>query len=560
MISLLNKTNTTQFYNYKNFYDSCKQTQQIIYYLNTIIPLLWVIIGTITNILSLVVFSRRSMRRYSTFIYLAIMSFSDLIVIWSSSFRDYLAYKYNIYINGDIACKIHVFSFFVFTQFSSWLLVGANLDRLVFVISVNNYSKTWCTRRTAAKFATILLFILVLINLHFIIFIESKSKFSTFITSSNLTTTDNIIVNSFTKIVTVHPYVYPQCTLKNFSKYILFYSNIYTWIDSSLYCLLPFILMAICNTTLIKRVFTTKRNLYSKPYTSKNKRPKKTNSVFNLFRANTNSDNTTVAEKNSIRKISTHKTDQEYQQVSEQQLQQSNRGTLRSNSIRNTNHDAIERMRNMAITIIGVTILFIVFTVPINIYIPITLAISASNNTASTGHSSNQSQYNSTNVNNTEECQDLLFSILNNMVNANHSINFFLYYITNSKFNKEFKSLLMIFSNMRGFRARERLFSTANSTITNNVNTNNNNAYSNLLKSNSVRNKSIIKTNSYKLLNGNKNNNKNYLNTNCHTTMISLSSNNANNSSLIAKSSVFKASPVHQNKSDDNDMINKTDN
>jgi hypothetical protein len=44
---------------------------------------------------------------------------------------------------------------------------------------------------------------------------------------------------------------------------------------------------------------------------------------------------------------------------------------LRSQFSRSEHNRARERARNMAITVICVTLLFIVFTVPINIYVPI---------------------------------------------------------------------------------------------------------------------------------------------------------------------------------------------
>ena len=78
----------------------------------------------------------------------------------------------------------------------------------------------------------------------------------------------------------------------------------------------------------------------------------------------------------------------------------------------------MDKMRNMALTIIGVTMLFILFTVPINIYIPIM-------------HLQQQDE------NPISNCDDLIFCLLNNMVNANHATSFFIYLSTNSKFKHE---------------------------------------------------------------------------------------------------------------------------
>ena len=58
---------------------SCKTTQIFIRVLNVAIPSVWVILGTITNCISLIVFSRKQMKQNSTFFYLALMTMSDLI-------------------------------------------------------------------------------------------------------------------------------------------------------------------------------------------------------------------------------------------------------------------------------------------------------------------------------------------------------------------------------------------------------------------------------------------------------------------------------------------------
>ncbi len=58
--------------------DSCETTRTFIRVLNIAIPSLWIILGTITNCISLIVFSRKQMKQNSTFFYLAIMTVSDL--------------------------------------------------------------------------------------------------------------------------------------------------------------------------------------------------------------------------------------------------------------------------------------------------------------------------------------------------------------------------------------------------------------------------------------------------------------------------------------------------
>lgn len=326
--------------------ESCGQIHLTIGILNITIPLVWVVLGTIANGLSLIVFSRKSMRHNSTFLYLNLMTLSDFIVIWVGSFRDFLAYKFNVFIYGSLICRLHVFTFFLCCQLSSWLLTAANLDRFICVLSLPN-SKRWCNRKVATRTFFILLTILTLINVHFLLFLSSEES------------SDPLMDHN------INPIVYPYCKTSP-GTYTYFYVNYYSWIDSFVFSFVPFIIMLVCNIGLVVKVFKSKKNLNRHGLKLTNKSP-------------------------------------EYS----------------TKSLKDA-----EKMRNMAMTIIGVTLLFIVFTVPINIYNPIMHAEAASNPDRKN-----------------KKCDDIIFCILNNTVNANHSTSFFIYLSTNSKFKNEIKNI-----------------------------------------------------------------------------------------------------------------------
>jgi hypothetical protein len=360
----------------------CERINTIITLLNTTIPLLWVILGTITNGLTMFVFSRRSMRYNSTFTYLALMTLCDFTVIWFTSFRDFLVYKYDFKISGTLLCRLHVFIFFLSCQFSSWLLTAANIDRLVYVICYAQ-AKKWCNRTIAFRVAFAIFILLVAMNFHFLLFVFS----------------DETISKTNPNFPSIHSYVYPNCLIQE-GAYESFYKNYYSWMDAFVFSFIPFLIMSICNTALIIKVFSTRRNL-----TKKNPaKSEKTEELVELTLQRQNTSKEANLPAASHRTAAAHRTSIVY------------RPKPKSDA-------SSERMRNMAITIIGCTLLFIMFTLPINIYVPIS-------------HSMPED------TSEEKKCDDLVFSILNNMVNANHSINFFIYLLTNSKFRKEIKRML----------------------------------------------------------------------------------------------------------------------
>ena len=138
----------------------------------SICPLL-LAFGTCTNILSLLVLTRKRMIKHSTYSYLAILSVVDLTALYLGLIRDYLAHGFGIYMKSAFLCKIHSFLFYYTLDFSSWILVAVSVDRFLAITFVfSSY-----TRHLMLKFmskpkiiCSFIGFILFLLNLHFIIF------------------------------------------------------------------------------------------------------------------------------------------------------------------------------------------------------------------------------------------------------------------------------------------------------------------------------------------------------------------------------------------------------
>lgn len=106
--------------------------------------LIWIIFGTIGNLLTLLVLCKQRMRKHSTFTYLTILSLCDTLVLYFGLFRDYLVYKYKIDVDGDYLCKFHVFFFYFVLHMASWLLVAVNIDRLIAASFLGNSQNSLC--------------------------------------------------------------------------------------------------------------------------------------------------------------------------------------------------------------------------------------------------------------------------------------------------------------------------------------------------------------------------------------------------------------------------------
>lgn len=288
----------------------------IINFLQGEISLLWIIFGTIGNLLSLFVLLRHKMRMHSTFTYLTLLSVCDTFVLYFGLLRDYLVNKYKIDISSDILCKFHVFSFYFVLHLASWLLVAVNIDRLI-AASFLSLSRKWCTPQTALKVSCFLTVVLMLLNSHFIYFVNSTghstvnthpnqttklivsfvnssyfltsadnlnqtirlsstpygqqsnqelfSHFSTFLSPKLTVEEGNESFYELEKQEPINPYVYKKCLIKaNNRAYSFFFQKIYTWIDASAQVILPFAIMVICNVNIIHKVLLAKNKTNGK--------------------------------------------------------------------------------------------------------------------------------------------------------------------------------------------------------------------------------------------------------------------------------------------------------
>jgi len=178
----------------------------------------------------------------------------------------------------------------------------------------------------------------------------------------------------------------------------------YTWIDSFIYSFIPFIVILCVNAALVNKVIRAKRNIA--------KRTKK---------SHLNTENKEVQDDK--------KTLNSSQNLEENNLLPKISPSEKTRNTSSVNPSQIDRLKYMTFTVLGVTFLFIIFTMPINIYLPIMQARAKLKDEKKVCN------------------DDVLFHILNNMVNCNHAVNFFIYLFTNTKFKNEIKDILKEIAN-----------------------------------------------------------------------------------------------------------------
>ncbi|CAF1098225.1 unnamed protein product [Rotaria sordida] len=192
----------------------------------SIYALILVIVGTLGNVLTIVILCRRNLRRYVTMRYLIAVSICDIVSLYGWNLNNF--YKYTISLNytniEDFSvahCRIISYFTFVGLQLSSWCLTAVSIDRclsLYFLTWKQSYGKLSHTK----YYIAILTITCLLFNSHILFLNGYRSG------------PPHYIVKCYAARKNTH-YIYPQ------------------WERAHLiaYNLCPFSIMCLCNTYII---------------------------------------------------------------------------------------------------------------------------------------------------------------------------------------------------------------------------------------------------------------------------------------------------------------------
>lgn len=199
------------------------------------------IIGIFGNLLSILVFTQRQMKKNSTFIYLACLCFIDLFVICLGLGDIILISYFKIILRNKalIICRIHTFFTYSFTHLSSFILASVSIDRAIATNSLN-FAKYYCTSKTANRVIIVNFLMAFVINFHSLFFLGYEEKHYFYSNSTN------------------HSY---YCASLDGTVYDHFIDPYFQWIDLIFYAILPFITMAICSFLILRVIFMSNKRV-----------------------------------------------------------------------------------------------------------------------------------------------------------------------------------------------------------------------------------------------------------------------------------------------------------
>ncbi|XP_064609470.1 neuromedin-U receptor 2-like [Liolophura sinensis] len=194
-----------------------------------------ILLGTFGNSVSIAVLCRNSLWKISSSPYLVVLGVADLFVLWTGLLRQWLRFLVNIDIRdfSPVICKLQIFGMYTVSDFSAWTLVAVTVERFIFVCFPFK-AKSVCTRRRTTFTLVLILIALALLNSHFLYGYGSVYE------EPSVNDGDS-------------PALIPYCGHIN-DDYSLFFDQIWPWIDISVFSLVPFSIIAICNISIITKI------------------------------------------------------------------------------------------------------------------------------------------------------------------------------------------------------------------------------------------------------------------------------------------------------------------
>ena len=194
-------------------------------------PPLILVIGTIGNILILVVLSRRSLRTSCCSVFLRVLAVADTIVLYSGLWPYIMRHILDdqTLLSSDAYCKGRAFTFYLASHFAVWILVAVAIERLIGVCSPMKLH-TMCSPTIVGSTVVVMLITLTMLDTLLLFMVKSERR---------VDPDDN------------HVDYYCDSTQEPFFH---FARAVWPWIDFAVYSAVPFVIMFVSNLCIIYKL------------------------------------------------------------------------------------------------------------------------------------------------------------------------------------------------------------------------------------------------------------------------------------------------------------------
>ena len=199
-------------------------------YIWIIVSPILILIGTVTNTISVVVLSRKRLMISNSIFYLTILSGANIFMLYIGLLHYWIEHAFQVDIRtlSEVLCRIDVFLVYFVFHFINWTLVTVSIDRCIHVCMPLK-AISICTRQRAKIVVSLVAAFFIVFNLHLLWGVHI-----------------DVEVGKTT------------CTGSNY-----FTNFIWSWICCFTYSIIPFLIMVICNVIMIGRLRKSRRRVAS---------------------------------------------------------------------------------------------------------------------------------------------------------------------------------------------------------------------------------------------------------------------------------------------------------
>ena len=186
------------------------------------VPVALFVVGIVGNILTIIVLVRLGLKKQPTMTFLFFLAITDTVVLLTGLPRYWVNYVFDFDIRrtSNLCCKLYYFFLYTSMHFSSWILVGVSIERVVKTHLPLRYKRIYTSKRVVYGLF-ILLIIIIGVNLHF------------FFTNG---------INDYTE---------GTCSSLT-PEYFEFDEFVFVYIDMTIFSIGPFVIMSVSNILLIR--------------------------------------------------------------------------------------------------------------------------------------------------------------------------------------------------------------------------------------------------------------------------------------------------------------------
>lgn len=127
------------------------------------------VIGVVGNGLSLTVLLRKRMARVSTYIYLAVLSVFDTVILTTGLLQTWLEELKLVSskTHSNVGCKLTKLASYVISDSSVWLIISVTAERFI-AVCYPLKAASMCRRKIAMKIIIIIILFFFVFNMHFL--------------------------------------------------------------------------------------------------------------------------------------------------------------------------------------------------------------------------------------------------------------------------------------------------------------------------------------------------------------------------------------------------------